>query len=381
MRGKDFDYLVIAAMLLSGLYVTLSGLIAGLFGFPQFFLHRYAGYTCAALVLLHLVLNWRRVTAYLRQRFRPVECRPPRSRRDDLAHEAERGGDEPSAQRFPARPRRSEALRRRQLIVGGLAAVGGFALGRLLPGRQGAGLPHEAADLGELYHQWSKPGGLQVVMALLNWGARPEQYKTYADAERVALPDPHGYQGLSLEGALEARRSVRGYAAEQLSLTALSRLLHAAQGITEQAARFRAAPSAGALYPIELYPVVHDVAGLESGIYHYAVRTHELELLEVGDFRVPVVQAGLGQGFLAQAGVCFVLSAIFQRTRWRYRERAYRYVLLEAGHVGQNLYLAATSMGLGACAVGAFLDNIFNDLLGLDGKEEAVLYVISVGTI
>jgi SagB-type dehydrogenase family enzyme len=93
------------------------------------------------------------------------------------------------------------------------------------------------------------------------------------------------------------------------------------------------------------------------------------------------MQAGLGQGFLGQANVCFILSAIFQRTRWRYRERTYRYVLLEAGHIGQNLYLAATSMGLGACAVGAFLDDDLNDLLGLDGREEAVVYLLAVGKV
>jgi SagB-type dehydrogenase family enzyme len=91
--------------------------------------------------------------------------------------------------------------------------------------------------------------------------------------------------------------------------------------------------------------------------------------------------AGLWQEFLGTASVCLVLSAIFQRTRWRYRERTYRYVLLEAGHVGQNLYLAATGMGLGACAVGAFLDDQLNDLLALDGQEEAVLYLISVGAV
>jgi SagB-type dehydrogenase family enzyme len=84
---------------------------------------------------------------------------------------------------------------------------------------------------------------------------------------------------------------------------------------------------------------------------------------------------------LGQAQVCFVLSAIFQRTRWKYHERTYRYVLLEAGHIGQNLYLAATSMGLGACAVGAFLDDKLNDLLAVDGEEEAALYLISVGRV
>jgi SagB-type dehydrogenase family enzyme len=183
----------------------------------------------------------------------------------------------------------------------------------------------------------------------------------------------------TVEEALEARRSVRDYDDQPLSVTTLSRLLHAAQGITEERRAFRAAPSAGALYPIEIYPVVHSVAGLASGIYHYAARAHALECLQRGDFGNQVMQAGLYQGFLGQAGVCFLLSAVFQRSRWKYHERAYRYVMLEAGHIGQNLYLAATSMGLGACAVGAFYDDQLNGMLQLNTQEEAVLYLISVG--
>ena len=183
-----------------------------------------------------------------------------------------------------------------------------------------------------------------------------------------------------MEEAIEARRSVRNYATEPLSLEELSRLLHSAQGITDRRG-FRAAPSAGALYPIELYAVVNAVVGMEAGVYHYAVQEHGLELLQAGDLRATVTRAGLGQTFLGQAGVCLVLSAVFQRTRWQYRERAYRYVMLEAGHVAQNVYLAAASMGLGTCAVGAFLDAEFHELLGLDGVEEAVLYVLSVGKV
>jgi SagB-type dehydrogenase family enzyme len=360
MRRKHLDYAVIAAMFASGLYVTLSGVVAGLFGFPQFFLHRYAGYVCAVLVMVHLALNWKRVVAYLRR-----WLRGPARRERPLQP------DEPATGRVPL-------LGRRQLLVSALTAAGGFAVGRLVPNRRTMELPYETADVGELYHQWSKPGYAQILGAIQSWGGRPEQHKTYADAERIALPAPQGFQGLSLEEAIETRRSVRGYAAGPLSLEELSRLLHTAQGITESRRGFRAAPSAGALYPIEVYPVVHGVAGLERGIYHYAVQEHGLELLEEGDFRTAVVRAGLGQDFIGRVNVCFVLSGLFQRTRWRYRERTYRYVMLEAGHVGQNLYLAATSMGLGACAVGAFLDDEFNDLLGLDGKEEAVLYVVTV---
>jgi len=364
MRRKDLDYLVIAAMFVSGLYVTLSGLVAGLFGFPQFFLHRYAGYVCAESVVLHLALNWGRIAVYLRRLGQPRRRERPADRRTE----------------------RAPLTGRRQLLVSGLAAAGGFVLGRLIPGRRPAevSIPEEAketADIGALYHRWSKAGYSSVLGAVLDWGERPADYKTYRDAERVALPDPHGTAGLTLEDAVEARRSVRDYTAGSLSSEELSRLLHAAQGITEHRWGFRAAPSAGALYPIELYAVVHDVAGIPPGIYHYAVQEHGLELLQSGDFRAAVMQAGLGQDFLGTAGVCFVLSAIFQRTRWRYRERTYRYVLLEAGHIAQNLYLAATAMGLGACAVGAFLDDDLNELLGLDGEQEAALYVVSVGQV
>ena len=363
MIRKDLDYLLIAAMFASGLYVTLSGLVADLFGLHQFALHRYAGYVCAALAVLHLALNWGRIVVYLRRRF----GRPGRRERPGLL------------------PTRHAPLPgRRALLVSGLAAAGGFVLGRLIPGRRLAELPllgEEAADVGALYHQWSKPSTSQALGVVLDWGGQPERYKTYADAERIPLPDPHGYHGLSLEETVEMRRSVRDYSAEPLSSEELSRLLHAAQGITEGRLGLRAAPSAGALYPIELYAVVHNVAGLEPGVYHYAVQEHGLELLQRGDFRAAVMQAGLWQDFLGQANVCFVLAAIFQRTRWKYRERTYRYVMLEAGHVGQNLYLAATSMGLGDCAVGAFLDDDLNELLGLDGVEEASLYVISVGRV
>jgi SagB-type dehydrogenase family enzyme len=356
MRRKDLGYLLIAGMLVSGLYVAVTGVVAGLFGLHQFVLHSYAGYICAGLVLLHVALNWGRMTTYVGSLFGRT---PEKERRADPEQ------------------RQGPAVGRRQMLIAALSAAGGFLLGWLVPDR-GSDLPGEAVDIGTLYHEWSTPGHA-LDLPVPAWGGRTPRYKTYPDVERIALPDPVGFRGLSVEEALEARRSVRDYSDRPLSLEALSRLLHAAQGITEQRLGFRAAPSAGALYPIELYPVVHNVSELPSGTYHYAPQGHALERLQQGDFRGRVTRAGLYQEFLGQANVCFILSAVFQRTRWKYRERAYRYVLLEAGHVGQNLYLAATSMGLGACAVGAFLDTQLNDLLGLDGEAEAVLYVASVG--
>lgn len=362
MIRKDVDYLVIAAMFLSGLYMAISGLVMDWFGLHRFAYHNYVGYAWATLALLHLTLNWRRATFYLRRRF-------GRSRGRGLVTREE-----------PA-----PSLGRRAFLISTLAAAGGFILGWLIPGQGPMQLPEgdsttiPKGDVGQFYHRWSKPGYTFPGGIVLDWGGQPERYKTYPDAERISLPDPRGYQGLSLEETVQTRRSVRDYSAGPLSLEELSRLLHAAQGITDPRRGFRAAPSAGALYPIETYAVVNDVAGLVPGLYHYAVTDHALEQLRVGNLRREIVVAGIGQEMLGQAQVCLVLSAIFQRTRWRYRERTYRYVLLEAGHIGQNLYLAATSMGLGACAVGAFLDDGVNDLLRLDGEQEEALYIISVG--
>ena len=143
--------------------------------------------------------------------------------------------------------------------------------------------------------------------------------------------------------------------------------------------KHRTAPSSGALYPIELYPVVHNVAGLERGVHHYGIERHELRLVNPGDWRARVVEQGIGQEFLGEANVVVFLTMILQRMRFKYQDRAYRYGLIEAGHIGENLYLAATSMGLGACAVGAFMDDDMNALLGVDGVEEAIVYMLAVG--
>jgi SagB-type dehydrogenase family enzyme len=323
--------------------------------------HATAGYVCAALALVHLALNRRQIAAFARQRL---------GRRDH--QEKPRG--EP--------PRRNPSVNRRRLVISGLSAAGGYALGRLVAGGSGeAALPYDSSDLGELYHRWSKPGHSRELGPAPDWGGRVERIKSYPGAERVALPTPRGYTDSGVEETIEARRSVRQYTGELLPLASLSGLLHAAQGVTAPRRGLRAVPSAGATYPLELYAIVRHVDGLEPGIYHYVVQDHEMELVQAGDFGGAVAQAGLHQGFLATANVCFVLSAVFQRTRRRYHERAYRYVLLEVGHAGQNLYLAATAMGLGSCAVGAFADDALNDLLGLDGEKEAALYIVSVGTI
>jgi SagB-type dehydrogenase family enzyme len=197
----------------------------------------------------------------------------------------------------------------------------------------------------------------------------------------IRLPSEPASNGLSVEKAIANRRSQRDFTGETMSLAELSHLLYYSSGVTDKRLGLRAAPSAGATYPIEVYAIVNNVEGLARGIYHYLIESHELELLREGDFRNEMSQAALGERIFKQANVIFALSAIFQRTQLRYRERAQRYILFEAGHIAQNTYLLATSMKIGACAIGAFYDDEFNRLLGLDGKNESVLYIIALGKI
>ncbi len=180
---------------------------------------------------------------------------------------------------------------------------------------------------------------------------------------------------------MNRRRSVRAYKDEPLSLKDLSQLLWATQGITAETEGYqlRAAPSAGALYPIETYLCVNRVDGLQPGIYHYAVREHELEVLKTGDFSRQVRAGCLDQQMAEKAPVVFLWSAIFNRSTWKYLNRAFRYVLLDAAHIAHALALASTALDLGSCQIGAFYDDELNELLGLDGTEESVLYVSVVG--
>jgi len=238
-----------------------------------------------------------------------------------------------------------------------------------------------------LYHEWSKPGvSLDLPQIIMDWGQKPPQYKVYPDAQRILLPRPDtisAVSSLSTEEAIQKRRSIRDYSSESMSMEELGSLLYHTDGENAErwGIRLRAAPSAGALYPIELYVAANNINDLQPGLYHYAVGDHALTTLKTGDLRFEMVQHGVGQAFLGEANFVLIFTAIFQRLRWRYQQRAYRYALIEAGHLGQNVYLAATSMGLGACAVGAFMDNGLNDLLGVDGEEEAAIYMLSVGKV
>src|SRR3989339_1399293 len=211
---------------------------------------------------------------------------------------------------------------------------------------------------------------------------KPPQYKNYPDSKIIKLPKP-AYRGITLEESIEKRRSIRNYSSKPLTMSQLSQLLFSAQGITGKLydQSLRTAPSAGALYPLEVYVIANDVEDLPRGIYHYAVLNHSLELVKSGDFRKEITAAGLEQEMLGDADVTFVLSAVFDRVCYKYGERGFRYAYIEAGHISQNIYLQAVSLRLGSVSVGAFLDEEINKLIGIDGRTEAVIYLHAVGTL
>jgi SagB-type dehydrogenase family enzyme len=215
----------------------------------------------------------------------------------------------------------------------------------------------------------------------LDWRKKPGLYKAYPDAPRVKLPAPERAGGMPIWEAVGQRRSVRDFRRSAIGAADLSQLLWASQGVTRVMGEYalRSAPSAGALYPVETYLSSQSVQGIEPGIHHYGVREHELELLRAGDFREALAEAALDQGFLAEAAVVFAWTAVFARSKWKYKERAYRYVYLDAGHIAQSVALAAVALGLGSCQVAALYDDEVNAVLGVDGKEESVVYMTAVG--
>lgn len=195
----------------------------------------------------------------------------------------------------------------------------------------------------------------------------------------IKLPPPDLKGKKSVEEAISVRRSVRRYKAEPLSLSQLSQILWSAQGITA-AGRYRAIPSAGATFPLEVYTLVGEqtVEGLKAGIYHYETNSHSLSLHFDGDFRQELAEAALGQDFIATCPVDIVACALFPRTTNRYGKRGEMYVHIEAGHLGQNVALQAVALGLATVMVGAFDDDEVNRVLR--AKEQIKpLYIIPVG--
>lgn len=193
----------------------------------------------------------------------------------------------------------------------------------------------------------------------------------------VQLPKPEVRDHASLGDALRQRRSVRAYSARSLTLQQVAHLLWAAQGRNDPSG-MRTAPSAGALYPLELLLAAGDVAGLDPGVYRYRPQQHTLEMLHSGDRRDRLARAALGQSWVADSAAILIITAIYERTTRKYGERGRRYVHIEIGHAAQNALLQAASLDLGAAVVGAFDDAAVASLLDLPAPEQP-LYLLPVG--
>lgn len=217
--------------------------------------------------------------------------------------------------------------------------------------------------------------------------AAPPIQKSYnLDAKRVELPtaDWEEMFKISLSGAILNRVSRRRYKDEPLTLLELSYLLWATQGIRHYAGEyaFRTAPSAGCRHALETYLAVFKVEGLEEGVYRYLPLTHELLLeFQTDNLKEKIVKATFDQPFAGQSAVTFIWSAIPYRMEWRYGIDSHKVIAMDAGHVGQNLYLACEAIKAGTCAIGAYDQEYFDELLGLDGEDEFVIYAAPVGKV
>lgn len=216
----------------------------------------------------------------------------------------------------------------------------------------------------------------------------PLQQPYSRDCEKIELPQPEHFPEippLDFLALIELRASVRDYLKQPMPLLELSFLLWCTQGVKMvlgDKATKRTVPSAGSRHAFETYLLINNVEGLTPGIYRFLALEHTLTPVVVDPAaKQRIVDACLGQQFIGQAAVAFFWAADAYRMTWRYGERGYRYLHLDAGHVGQNLYLSAQAIGYGACAFATFDDDRLNRELQLDGEQQFVVYGAAVGKV
>lgn len=245
-------------------------------------------------------------------------------------------------------------------------------------------------SLSELYHTntklnaWNSRAYGEVVEAFNRTnetlgGVFTQPGKSYAWAKQVDLAPVPRYNALTLDQAIRKRRTPRRFEESSLSMQQLSYVLALSAGITHPDGLLRAYPSAGALYPLELYVVALAVRDLDAAIYHYAPYEHSLRMIRPGNERDLLAKALFAEGLIDSAAVALFISAIFHRNRIKYGDRAYRMTLLEAGHLGQNIQLVTASAQIASVPIGGFKDDELNEVLGLDGIEESVIYPVLLG--
>jgi len=240
----------------------------------------------------------------------------------------------------------------------------------------------DSLSVGQRFHRETSFDESGFVGKNISWGKRIPLYKKYPDAQKTKLPAP-SFTGQPVERVIGQRKSTRSFSDKPITLAELSQLLLSANGLTHTSGSFemRAAPSGGALYPVELYVIVHNVESLDNGLYHFQVADSSLELIKAGDFSRKIHEAANNQNAVGKSPLTVVLTARFARSTVKYADRGYRYIYIETGAICENIYLQATSLDMGTVAVGAFNDGLLNELLELDGLAEAALLIMPVGHI
>lgn len=219
--------------------------------------------------------------------------------------------------------------------------------------------------------------GATLILILAAGCASPQNIPNMDNESSLILPTPLYESQTSIEEALQARRSVRAYSHDPLTLAEVSQLLWAAQGLTHPAG-LRTAPSAGALYPLDIYLLSGNVTGLPVGIYHYQPQDHKLLQIGTGDKRQDLYEAALQQSSVKDAPIVIVISAVYERTSGKYGQRGIQYVHMEVGFAAQNVYLQAESLGLGTVFIGAFYDDQVRGIMQMS-EEEIPLGLMPVG--
>ncbi len=219
-----------------------------------------------------------------------------------------------------------------------------------------------------------------IISGLTLSAVSPGRCETMSPAippDKIQLPEPRYDGDVSVEHALRMRRSVRSYKDDPLDLSEISQILWSAQGITSPR-RFRTAPSAGALYPLELYVIAGNVKNLSPAIYKYRPRNHVLVKSIPGDMRSELSRAALSQSAIKKAPAVLLFCAVFERTTKKYGRRGIRYVHMEVGHAAQNVCLQAIALGLNTAVIGAFRDEAVKEIAHLPADEQP-LYFVPVG--
>lgn len=202
-------------------------------------------------------------------------------------------------------------------------------------------------------------------------------FKGYVRLEEIKLPQPH-LPSISLKQSLMDRKSTRKFSNIPLSASEIGNLLYYSAGLRNHSSTYgnRFYPSAGARYPLEIY-ILSLNTELPKGLYHYYLKSHSLEKL--CKFNTSEMKSHFNQSWISKSGLLILITSVFNRTTMKYGDRGYRHILIEAGHLGQNIYLNANALKLSCCAIGGFIDDNLNKLIDIDGVKESIIYIHAIG--